>query len=315
MQSSSYQFVIKEPQTGGRLDAFLAQSLPHLSRSQIKKLLQEGHIHLNKKPPKASHLLKKGERLEVRVPPPVPLSIKPQAIELDVLYEDQDIIVINKSADMVVHPGAGNGEGTLVHALLHHCSDLSGIGGKLRPGIVHRLDKGTSGVMVAAKNDKAHLALTEQFQKREVKKVYQALVWGSLSEKSGRFQSRMGRHPKNRKKMASLEAGGREAVTDYKVLKDFHFLSWVEVYPLTGRTHQIRVHFSEVGHAICGDPLYKRGRTKLYALPKTLQDKMKAVSYQLLHAKSLSFRHPNSNRALFFEAPLREELKKFLKLF
>ncbi len=296
---------------GMRVDKFLAQLEPSWSRSQIQVWIEAQHLLLNGKPVKVSHLLKGGESLQLHIPAAIPLEALPQALPLEIVFEDSDLLVVNKAAEMVVHPGAGHFEGTLVNAVLHHCRDLSGIGGKLRPGIVHRLDKGTSGLLVIAKNDFAHQHLMNQFQERRVEKIYHAFVWGTPSPASGWITSPLGRHPQDRKKISSQGKQTREAQTHYRVEKTWGALSLLEVKPRTGRTHQIRVHLAELGHGVVGDPSYGRGLRRTTGLPPRLLQNLRGLSFQLLHASHLRFVHPRLDRALEFHAPFREEMRLF----
>ncbi len=297
-----------------RLDHFICEKIPDYTRAQIQKWIKENHIWVNQKNTKASYLLKQQDKIEIEIPPVQALAILPEKIQLDILYEDSDIIVINKSAERVVHPGAGHHSGTLVHALLAHCQDLSGIGGKLRPGIVHRLDKGTSGVMVIAKNDDSHQSLAKQFKERSTQKIYWAFVWGQLNPSKGLIEKALGRSSQNRKKISTQSNKLKEATTYYRVIKTWEKLSLVELSPKTGRTHQLRVHMAELGHTILCDPLYGKNHSRILSLEKRLQDFLKAQNYQFLHAASLSIVHPRSQQRLFFVAPLREEMQKFYYL-
>lgn len=299
---------------GKRLDVFVHSQFPQLSRSQIKKLTTKGKVMLGGHSAKASATLKGGEELEVVIPPPEPLDLKPEAYPLEILYEDKDLLALNKPAEKVVHPGAGIVEGTLVHAILHHCTDLSGIGGKLRPGIVHRLDKGTSGVLVVAKNDRAHAVLSEQFKSREIKKTYLAFVWGSPEPAKGVIDRPLGRDLKDRKKISPRTAQARSARTSYRVLKTYGPISLVELEPETGRTHQIRVHLTEIRHPVVGDPTYGKGLQKLGQLPEQLQGLVKGFTFQLLHALRLQLQHPTTGQALDLQAPLRPEMQEFKEL-
>ncbi len=299
---------------GVRIDKFLAQLEPSWSRSQIQGWIEAQHLLLNGKPVKVSHCLKGGESLELRIPPATPLEAIPQDLPLEIIFEDSDLLVVNKSAEMVVHPGAGNLEGTLVNAVLHHCGDLSGIGGKLRPGIVHRLDKGTSGLLVIAKNDFTHQHLINQFQERRVEKIYHAFVWGTPRAASGWMTSPLGRHPQDRKKISSQGKQTREAQTYYRVQKNWGAISLLEIKPRTGRTHQIRVHLAELGHGIVGDPSYGRGSRRSTGLTSRLLQRLRSFSFQLLHASHLSFVHPRLDQVLEFHAPFREEMRLFQTL-
>lgn len=304
MNSKQYNFLVSENFAGGRLDIFLTSNLTGTTRARIQKLIREGNVLLNKSKAKASQLVKKGDSVDVDIPPPVIHQAVGEDIPLNIIYEDKDIVVVNKGADMVVHPAAGNWSGTLVNALLSHCKDLSGIGGELKPGIVHRLDKGTSGVIVAAKNDRAHLCLSRQFQKRKVKKIYNALVYGNLKEDSGVIESAIGRSVKDRKRFSSRTNKGRNAVTEWKVLNHFECgVSFVEVRLHTGRTHQIRVHFAEAGHPLVGDIVYGgRKQSKQISFPRPA-----------LHARKLGFIHPTKGEWMEFEAPLAEDIELLME--
>jgi len=285
------EYLVNAESAGRRLDHFLASALPHCSRSRLQTLIKEGHIRLDGAAVKPGEKLRAGQRISVHEPEPVPMEgTLPEEIPLEILFEDDDLIVLNKAPDIVVHPAAGNPRGTLVNALLHHCPALSGIGGERRPGIVHRLDKETSGCMVIAKNDAAHQGLSQQFAARTVSKIYLALAQGIFAKKSGVVKTAIGRHPVHRKKMAVVVAHrGREAVTEYRVLKEFSGHSLVECTLHTGRTHQIRVHLKHLGHPLLGDAVY---------------GKKAGYPRQMLHAWKLGFRHPRTGEALNFEAAL-----------
>jgi 23S rRNA pseudouridine1911/1915/1917 synthase len=286
---STLQFRV-ETDTGPRLDQFLASQAPAFSRARIQDLIKAGHVTLNGASTKASARVRTGDAVVLIEPPPKPTETVAEEIALDVLFEDEDLIVINKPAGLVVHPAAGNWSGTLVNALLHHCRSLSGIGGEQRPGIVHRLDKETSGCLVAAKNDFAHQALVRQFSGREVTKIYLGLAAGKFARQSGVIETMIGRHPVQRKKMAVLPEGrGRLAKTSYRVLRELPVGSLVECTLHTGRTHQIRVHLKHLGHPLLGDELY--GRRAGYAR-------------QMLHAWRLGFSHPRTGQRLNFESPI-----------
>lgn len=287
-----------------RLDIFLGAELPGVSRAQIKRLIDEGQIQVNGAQAKASTRLRGGETISIRWLPPQAPTAQPEAIPLRVLYEDGDLIVIDKPAGMVVHPAAGHPGGTLVNALLHHCQDLSGIGGELRPGIVHRLDKDTSGVMVATKNDATHVALAQQFKRHSINRRYLALLHGLLFPVSGRIDSAIGRHPHHRLKISSASRQPKEATTHWQVLKLFEAdrLSLVELRLETGRTHQIRVHFSERNLPLVHDPLYG-GRARTAALADTQLRKLaQQLPGQALHARLLGFIHPRRQQYLEFSS-------------
>lgn len=282
-------FDIAPGQAGGRLDQFLAAQIPELSRSRLQVLIRDGHVTVNHAPAKPGAKLRIGDAVALVEPPPAPVETRAEEIALNVLFEDDDLIVINKPAGMVVHPAAGNWRGTVVNALLHHCPALSGIGGEQRPGIVHRLDKGTSGCLVAAKNDAAHHALGRQFAGREVAKIYLALASGRFARASGTIEARIGRHPVHRKKMAVAKERGREARTSYRVLGACGGGTLVECTLHTGRTHQIRVHLKHLGHPLLGDEVY---------------GKRAGFSRQMLHAWKLGFDHPRTGQRMNFRAPL-----------
>lgn len=286
------QIEVLEIDAKQRLDKFLAEKEPELSRTMIKKLIEEGQIVVNGKIVKTSYLVVPNDRITIEIPEVKETSLKAQDIPLDIVYEDDDMIVVNKPKGMVVHPAVGNLDGTLVNAIMAHCKGgLSGIGGELRPGIVHRLDKDTSGLLMVAKNDKAHIGLSNQIQNREVKKVYIALVRGNVPENEASIDMPIGRSSKDRKKMAVV-ANGKNAITHFKVLKRFGKYTLLEVKIETGRTHQIRVHMAEIGHPVVGDSTYSNGKNEF------------GVEGQMLHAKSLDFKHPITGVAIHLEAPL-----------
>ena len=299
---------------GKRLDQFLQAHLSQWSRSRIQQWIQGGEVTLEGKRAKASQILKGGEKISVTIPPPQKLELEAQNIPLEVPYEDEDLLVVDKPAELVVHPGAGQHSGTLVHALLYHCRDLSGIGGKLRPGIVHRLDKGTSGLLLVAKNDFAHRKLSEAFKNRKIEKTYSALVWGVPQPRRGKIELALGRDPKDRKKISSRASRTREATTRYEVLKEWGPVSLLELHPETGRTHQIRVHLAEAGYPVVGDPLYGKGRRRFDALPQKLQQCLRPLPFQLLHAGRLVLEHPRSGKKMDIHAEMRPEMKQIIEL-
>lgn len=297
-----------------RLDIFLATVLPEISRAQLKKLIETGQVTCDGKPTKASVKLKGGEEIQVHLPPPQPLETVAESIPLDILYEDQDLIVINKPAGMVVHPAAGHFQGTLVNALLYHCDDLAGIGGTLRPGIVHRIDKDTSGVLVVTKNDASHQHLAEQFRHHSIKRHYLALVHGHLPTATGTIAQPLGRHPIQRKKISSKAKNSKRAVTHWSVIDNYtnEKLSLIRLQLETGRTHQIRVHLSERGHPLVGDPLYGRGGEIGAIKDPQLRRLIQQLPGQALHAQTLGFIHPRSGNYLEFTSDIPRVLSDII---
>ncbi len=281
---------IKAIEEGERVDKFLARYQEDLSRNFIQKLIKDGRIFVEGKKVKASYRMKEGEEIRIEIPPPEPIKLIPQKIPLNIIYEDSWVLVINKQPDLVVHPAVGHPDGTLVNALLYHCQDLEGIGGRLRPGIVHRLDRDTSGVMVISKKDKIHSELVKAFKAREVAKTYLAFVSGGFSRQEGWIDSPIGRHPQQRKKMAAGVVGGREAQTYFRVLGQVENCSLLELKPRTGRTHQLRVHLAYINHPILGDRVYA-GRNIATAAPR-----------QMLHSFKLKFFHPFLEKEMSFSA-------------
>ena len=303
--------IVAAEEAGARLDAYLA-TVTELTRSAAARLMEEEQVTLNGKRANKKDKVKAGDVIVVLLPEPEPDEAIPQNIPLDIIYEDEDILVVNKPCGMVVHPAAGNPDGTLVNAILYHCGDsLSGIGGVIRPGIVHRIDKDTSGLLVVAKNDAAHLALSEQLKVHRVRRVYHAIAIGNLREDAGTVDAPIGRHPTDRKKMAVLRGIGahaRDAVTHYQVLERFAGMCHVECKLETGRTHQIRVHMASLGHPLLGDPVYGGANHKFCESHPAL------IHGQCLHAAELSLIHPRSGEEMHFTCPLPEDMARILEL-
>ncbi|WP_122627197.1 RluA family pseudouridine synthase [Lucifera butyrica] len=283
-----------------RLDVFITKQMQDVSRSHIQKLILAGDVTVNDKPVKANYKVQPEDNVAVTMPEARPTEIRPETIPLNILYEDGDVIVVNKARGMVVHPAAGNFSGTLVNALLEHCGDLSGINGMIRPGIVHRLDKDTSGVMVAAKHDLAHARLAKQIKDRSASRRYQAVVFGNITEDQGMINAPIGRHTADRKKMAVTFTNSKEAITKFRVLERFGDYTLVECRLLTGRTHQIRVHMAYIGHPVVGDPKYGPVRNPF------------CIKGQALHSAELRFTHPVSGEPMIFTAPLPDDMQDIL---
>lgn len=303
---------VGEENVGQRLDAFLAAAIPELTRAAVQRLIEGGQVLLNGATAKASLKLRLADQVTVAIPPPEPTAALAEDIPLEILYEDADLVVINKPAGMVVHPGAGNSEGTLVNALLGHCSDLSGIGGELRPGIVHRIDKDTSGILVVAKSDAAHQGLSNQFSEHTVKRIYLALVFGSMKTDTGRIEGVIGRHPVDRKKMSGTARHGKRAVTHWRVQGRYPGVCLLRLRLETGRTHQIRVHLSESGHPLLGDSVYGGSGRLANIKDPVLRNLIKGLGRQALHAKTLGFIHPLSGAYLEFDSELPPDMQAVL---
>jgi 23S rRNA pseudouridine1911/1915/1917 synthase len=299
--------------TTERLDSFIARSIDQITRASVQKLIDEGLVTVDGTPQKASLKLKEGQRIAVHIPPPKAAEAVAEAIPLEILYEDEALVVVNKKAGMVVHPGAGTSGGTLVNALLAHCRDLSGIGGTLRPGIVHRIDKDTSGVLVVAKNDLAHQSLAQQFKDHTIKRVYLALVYGSPKGDKGKIESLIGRHPVDRKRMSGKVTRGKQAVTHWRVIGRFGSVSLMRLMLETGRTHQIRVHLSEANHPLVGDRVYGgSGRLTGITDPR-LKTLIRELDRQALHAKTLGFIHPLTGAYIEFDTELPEDMARIIE--
>lgn len=284
---------------GTRADVFLAAKMG-VSRSNMQKLLEDGRVKRGEKIIKANYKVRAGEMFVVDIPEPEPIEAVPENIPLDIIYEDDDVVVLNKARGMVVHPAPGNYTGTLVNALLYHCSNLSGINSAIRPGIVHRLDKDTSGIMIVAKNDAAHILLSQQIQSKTAVRTYLAVVRGNIKTDSGTIETQIARDKTDRKKMAVVKEGGRDAITDYEVLERFGKYTLVRCKLRTGRTHQIRVHMEYLGYPLVGDPKYSPMKTPF------------GIKGQALHSHTLEFTHPRTGERMKFEAPLPEDMHKII---
>ena len=294
------EFIVKDDEVGKRIDSYLSNKDNEISRVAIQRLIKNDKILVNGKSTKASYKVQENDNIKVEEEKPKEISLKPQDIPVEIIYEDKDIIVVNKPKGMVVHPANGNPDGTLVNSLMSICKDsLSGIGGEIRPGIVHRLDKDTSGVIVVAKNDKAHINLSEQIKNHKVEKTYIALVKGVVKANEATIDMPIGRSTKDRKKMAVTKTG-KNAITHFKVIKRFHNYTLLEVKIETGRTHQIRVHLSQIGYPIVGDTTYSNGKNEW------------GIKGQCLHAKSLKFKHPITGKEMFLEAKMPEYFEEVI---
>lgn len=295
-----YDWVVESQDAGERIDKFLSQMTEtSWSRSQIQGLIKEGNVHVNGKVVKGNYRVQEEDEIALKVPPPVELDLKPESMDLDIVYEDSDVVVVNKPRGMVVHPAPGNYSGTLVNGLLAHCKDLSGINGVLRPGIVHRIDKDTSGLLMVAKNDRAHVSLAAQLKEHTVTRRYIALVHGIIPHERGSIDAPIGRDLRNRQQMAVVFENSKKAITHFVVLERLEDYTLVECKLETGRTHQIRVHMKYINHPVVGDPKY--GPTHEFA-----------ISGQALHAGTLGFVHPTTGEYLEFHAPLPEDMEKIL---
>jgi len=295
-----------------RLDQVLG-ALEGMTRSMARRLIESGLVTVDGTPQKPSLKLRGGEMITVIIPPPTPAEPLAEEIPLEILYEDSDLVVVNKPAGMVVHPGAGNAGGTLVNALLGHCHDLSGIGGELRPGIVHRIDKDTSGILVVAKNDQAHRSLSKQFKEHTVKRVYLALVFGSPKSDKGKIETIIGRHPVDRKRMSGLARRGKQAVTHWQAIQRYKGLTLIRLKLETGRTHQIRVHLSEAGHPLAGDPVYGGSGRLANIHDPQLVALIKGLGRQALHAKTLGFIHPATCEYMEYDTELPEDMARIIE--
>jgi 23S rRNA pseudouridine1911/1915/1917 synthase len=309
--SETLHAVVGAGQQDLRLDRALGELFPHQSRNFLAKLITAGKVHIDGKPIlKPSHRVELGRNVSIEVPPPVSSTMASQDLPLTILYQDQDVVVIDKPAGLVVHPAAGHPDQTLVNALLHHVQDLSGIGGELRPGIVHRLDKDTSGVMLIAKHDEAHRSLTAAWNTEAVRKEYIALVYGTPSEDRGTIEAAIGRDPRDRKRMAVV-SDGRRAITDYELAERLRHASLLRVRLRTGRTHQIRVHMKHIGHPIVGDPVYSGPQWR--GIPdKKIQRALASMHRQALHASRITFPHPRDGRVMVVEAAMPVDIRELV---
>jgi 23S rRNA pseudouridine1911/1915/1917 synthase len=321
MSNNSTKFSIKEDDAETRLDVILAKLIPDLTRSNLKKVIELKQVKINNIIEKSpSKKLKTDDIIEINLKPSEEIKILPTKIKLDICYEDKDILIINKPAGMVVHPGAGNYKETLVNALIYkYKNNLSNVNGITRPGIVHRIDKETSGLLVVAKNNKTHSNLGKQFSEHTIQRTYQALAWGVLRPLSGRIETLIGRSRKNRQLMSVTEISGKKSITNYKTLKVFNIkdipkITFVECKLETGRTHQIRVHMAYMGNSLLGDQQYGKKNIRFKKVNEEFEDKLKVLNRQALHAKSLGFIHPTTKKLINFESKLPKDFKKILDL-
>ena len=292
----SYEF------EGERLDKYISMLFAEQSRSFFQKLIKDGHVSVNNKLEKANYRLKLEDFVQIEIPDAVEAQIQPENIPLDILYEDEDLLVVNKPKGMVVHPSAGHYTGTLVNAVMYHCKNsLSGINGEIRPGIVHRIDMDTTGSLIVCKNDESHLAIAEQIKIHSINRIYRGIVCGVVKEEEGTIHAPIGRHPIDRKKMAINEKNGKDAITHYKVLERFEKYTYMEFKLETGRTHQIRVHMASIGHPLLGDPLYSNGKSSY------------KLQGQTLHAMTIGFIHPKTGKYIEISEPLPESFEKILR--
>jgi 23S rRNA pseudouridine1911/1915/1917 synthase len=313
-----HNFRIDPKSANQRLDRFLNNQLPEHTRSYFQQLISRGFVQVNTKSVKSGYNLKPNDEITIIIPDPEPSHILPENIPINIIYEDASVIVIDKPPGLIVHPGAGHRSGTLVSALLFHCRNLSGINGVLRPGIVHRLDKNTSGLLVAAKNDNSHLFLTRQFETREIERTYQAIVWGLVARDMGQIDTLIDRSFRDRKKMSVSSQRGRKAVTNFNIEEIFRYFSLLNLTLGTGRTHQIRVHLNHINHPVFGDPEYHGRQSQINRIPanrqRYVQNVLKKMPRQALHARKLSFIHPESRKRMTFDSELPSDMKEALEL-
>jgi 23S rRNA pseudouridine1911/1915/1917 synthase len=309
------RLVVPPKQSKERIDVYLTHQIQNATRSKVRAAIDAGSILVNGKKAKASHPIAPGEVIEITLPRPPRSEALPEDIPLDIVYEDDQLLIVNKAAGMVTHPAYGNHTGTLVNALLHHCNALSTVNSETRPGIVHRLDKDTTGLMVVAKNDVAHHHLAKQFSRRTIDREYWAIVWGTFGKRKGTIEAALGRSKKDRKKVA-VTVEGKHAVTDYEVLKEFEYLSLIRLKLKTGRTHQIRVHLAHIGHPVFGDPTYS-GRSHVWGglegkKAQQAFNLLKLIDRQALHAKTIGFVHPATKKEVKFDSELPIDMQEVL---
>jgi 23S rRNA pseudouridine1911/1915/1917 synthase len=314
MSAEGKLITVTDQAAGARIDSFLASEIGQVSRTRIQRAISYGDILVNDRTVKPSYRLRAGDRIEIDLSEPPPVELRPEPIPLNIVFEDDDLIVVDKPAGMVVHPGAGMESGTLANALVYHFNELSGTAGCIRPGIVHRLDKETSGLLLVAKNDLAHEHLSEQFRQRQVLKLYMALVYGRLSEPRGQIDARIGRSPTNRTRMAVLGGGaGRPALTLFEIIERYQEFTLLKVQIKTGRTHQIRVHLAHIGHPVVGDTTYGGGRSTTVR-NLAIRRQLTSLNRNLLHSTRLAFDHPRTGERMDFSSPLPAEFTRFLAL-
>jgi len=314
MNNQILHFTIPDDHHKERLDKFLSDNLPSVTRAKLKKIIEDGHVTVNTEPvTKAGYALRTGDNITISFPPPQPSHLEPEDIPLDIIFEDKYLLVVNKPAGMVVHPAYGNMSGTLVNALLGHCASLSDVGGPIRPGLVHRLDKETSGLLVVAKDDVTHVGLAKQLSAYKIDREYRAIVWGHFAEQQGTVEAALARHPKDRLKM-HIQQDGKWAVTHYTLLEELALTSYIKLNLETGRTHQIRVHMASLGHPIFADSTYGGKGKKLAGMSPDRQrfvsKLFKKFTRQMLHAKILAFQHPHTKEFMRFESPDPEDMQK-----
>ncbi len=316
VDDSEFNFSVTPAESGERIDIFLSRKDVFVTRSQVKRAVEIGQVLVNGIDVKPGYRLKNGDMIRVHIKEPEDLDLAPEEISLNIIYEDAHILVVSKPYGMVVHPAAGNRSGTLVNALLFHCGDLSGIGGVKRPGIVHRLDKNTSGLMVVAKSDKAHIGLAEQFKEHLVKKIYRVLVHGDMKEEEGTIDLSIGRHPVDRKKMSTKSRRGKESLTHWSVEERYHVVTLLSVRIETGRTHQIRVHLNAIGHPVVGDAVYGNSKRTIEMIRNTIQQVvLKKIHRQALHSSELCFTHPVTGNLMEFSSQVCVELRASVRTY